>query len=260
MMRLVVNGCMGRMGQTLTRLIQENHETELIAGLEYTGHEDVGKPLGKDVYVFDQPREILDNVDGILDFTTPESTINLARMSAERGLVHIIGTTGFTEEQNKEIKDTTDRAIIVKSGNMSLGINLLAELVKKATKTLDSKWDIEIIEMHHRHKLDSPSGTALLLGEAAANGRNINLEDNAIKAREGISQERQENQIGFASLRGGNVIGNHEVIIAGEAEYITLGHHAQSRDIFAQGAITAALWAQKQTAGLYSMTDVLGLV
>ena len=143
---------------------------------------------------------------------------------------------------------------------MSLGINLLAELVKKATKTLDSKWDIEIIEMHHRHKLDSPSGTALLLGEAAANGRNINLEDNAIKAREGISQERQENQIGFASLRGGNVIGNHEVIIAGEAEYITLGHHAQSRDIFAQGAITAALWAQKQTAGLYSMTDVLGLV
>jgi 4-hydroxy-tetrahydrodipicolinate reductase len=185
--------------------------------------------------------------------------VELSDFAAQAGIVHIIGTTGIDETGEARIRAAARRARIVKSGNMSLGVNLLAAVVKKVAATLGEEFDIEVLEMHHRHKIDAPSGTALLLGKAAADGRAIDLKSRSVRSRDGHTGARPAGDIGFATLRGGSVVGEHTVIFAGPAERIELSHRAESRDIFARGAVRAALWALDKKPGLYSMADVLGL-
>ncbi|MBN8973521.1 MAG: 4-hydroxy-tetrahydrodipicolinate reductase, partial [Rhizobiales bacterium] len=180
-------------------------------------------------------------------------------IAAQRGLVHVIGTTGLTASDNAIIKSVTKQAVVVQAGNMSLGVNLLAALVKRVARSLDPSFDIEIVEMHHKAKIDAPSGTALMLGEAAAAGREIQLHDHSARGRDGITGARRSGDIGFAALRGGTVTGDHTVIFAGPYERIELSHKAEDRMIFAHGALKAAMWAKGKPAGLYSMADVLGL-
>ena len=199
------------------------------------------------------------NIDGIIDFTIPSATLALAEITAQARIVHIIGTTGFSSNQEEEIATAGRNACIVKSGNMSLGVNLLAALIKQTAAALDEDFDIEVVEMHHRHKIDAPSGTALLMGQAAADGRNIDLEQRAVKSRVGHTGARNCGDIGFATLRGGSVVGEHTVVFAGQDEIIELSHKAYSRDIFANGAVKAALWARNREPGLFSMKDVLGI-
>lgn len=265
-MKLIVNGCAGRMGQTLTRLIMADDRFQLVGGLEAVGSAALGQDLATlaglppcGVVASDDALELLSRADGIIDFTVPAATVELAGLAAQGRLVHIIGTTGFTAADDEKIAAAARHARIVKSGNMSLGVNLLAGLVEQAAAKLGDDWDIEILDMHHRHKVDAPSGTALLLGEAAAKGRGVTLDAAKESGRDGICEPRREGAIGFAALRGGSVVGDHEVILAGENEQIRLTHRAEQRDIFARGALTAALWAQAQSEGLYSMRHVLGL-
>ena len=199
------------------------------------------------------------SADGILDFTVPGATIANVAIAAERGLVHVIGTTGLSASDEAVIRSVTSRAIVVKSGNMSLGVNLLAALVKRVAQSLDDSFDIEVLEMHHKAKIDAPSGTALMLGEAAAEGRKVALAEHSARGRDGLTGSRRSGDIGFASLRGGTVTGEHSVIFAGPMERIELTHRAEDRTMFAQGAVKAALWARRQKPGFYSMADVLGL-
>lgn len=254
------------MGQTLTRLILADDRFELVGGLEVAGSAALGQDLATlaglppcGVLASDDALDLLSRADGIIDFTVPAATVDLAGLAAQGRLVHIIGTTGFTAGDEEKIAAASRHARIVKSGNMSLGVNLLAGLVEQAAARLGDAWDIEILDMHHRHKVDAPSGTALLLGEAAAKGRGVELGGVKESGRDGISEPRRDGAIGFAALRGGSVIGDHEVILAGENEQIRLTHRAEQRDIFARGALTAALWAHAQSEGLYSMRHVMGL-
>jgi 4-hydroxy-tetrahydrodipicolinate reductase len=187
------------------------------------------------------------------------ATVAFAELAAKASKVHIVGTTGLSADDEAKIKQAAGKAVIVKSGNMSLGVNLLAALTQRVAKTLDSTFDIEILEMHHNQKVDAPSGTALLLGRAAAQGRGIDLDKHKVLSRVGHTGARKVGDIGFATLRGGNVVGEHSVIFAGPAERLELTHKASDRMLFAQGALHAALWARGQKPGLYSMMDVLGL-
>jgi 4-hydroxy-tetrahydrodipicolinate reductase len=202
---------------------------------------------------------LLASADGLIEFTIPAVTLAFAELTAAAGLVHVIGTTGHSDEEQAVIATAASRAIIVKSGNMSLGVNLLTALVKRVAKTLDDSYDVEILEMHHNKKIDAPSGTALMLGRAAAAGRGIDLSKHSVRGRDGITGVRGAGDIGFASLRGGTNVGEHRVIFAGPAESIELTHRAEDRLIFARGALHAALWARGKKPGLYSMADVLGL-
>jgi 4-hydroxy-tetrahydrodipicolinate reductase len=265
-MRLIVAGAGGRMGRALTRVIAETSGAVLTGALEAPGSELLGKDAGtlaglaaNGVQLSADLWSLSKNADGILDFTVPAATIANVAIAAERGLVHVIGTTGLSSSDDAVFKSVTSRAIVVKSGNMSLGVNLLAALVKRVAQSLDEGFDIEILEMHHRAKIDAPSGTALLLGEAAAAGRKIALDQNSARGRDGQTGARKAGDIGFASLRGGTVTGDHSVIFAGAMERIELTHRAEDRTMFAQGAVKAALWARDQKPGLYSMADVLGL-
>ncbi len=195
----------------------------------------------------------------MIDFTSPAATIEIAALAAQARIAHVIGTTGMTANDLAKIEAAARHAIIVRSGNMSLGVNLLAGLVQKVARTLGADWDVEILEMHHRMKVDAPSGTALLLGEAAAKGRDIALADHSVRVRDGHTGPRKAGDIGFATLRGGSVVGDHSVIFAGPGERIELTHRAEDRGIFARGALHAALWARGRKPGLYSMFDVLDL-
>jgi 4-hydroxy-tetrahydrodipicolinate reductase len=183
--------------------------------------------------------------------------VALAALTA--GKVHIIGTTGHSADEEARIRESAKSAVIVKSGNMSLGVNLLAALVKRAAKTLGEDFDIEVLEMHHNRKVDAPSGTALLLGNAAAEGRKASLSEKSVRVRDGVTGPRKAGDIGFATLRGGTVVGEHSVILAGSGERLELAHKAEDRMIFARGALRAAQWARGQKPGLYSMVDVLGI-
>ena len=206
------------------------------------------------------PLPLLAEAEAVIDFTRPMVSTMLADLAAQARLVHVIGTTGLSAEDEAGIAAAARHATIVKSGNMSLGVNLLAVLVEQAARALDpADFDIEILEMHHKHKVDAPSGTALLLGEAAAAGRGIALRGNDVRSREGHTGARKAGTIGFATLRGGSVIGEHSVFLSGPGERIVLSHHAEDRTIFARGAVKAALWAHGRKPGLYSMRDVLGL-
>jgi 4-hydroxy-tetrahydrodipicolinate reductase len=265
-MRLVVTGAGGRMGRTLIAAIAAMDGVVLAGAVEAAGSAVIGRDagelagLGKNgIPVAVDPAPVLAKADGLVDFTIPAATVIFAELAAKKGLVHIIGTTGLSGEEEKLIAEAGKRAVIVKSGNMSLGINLLAALVKRVAKTLDEEFDIEILEMHHNKKIDAPSGTALMLGRAAAEGRGIDLAKHWVRARDGHTGARRAGDIGFAVLRGGTVVGEHNVIFAGAAERLELAHKAEDRMIFARGALKAALWARGQKPGLYSMADVLGL-
>lgn len=264
-MRLVIAGAAGRMGRTLVRLICETPGVVLSGALEREGSLVLGQDVGLiaglpalGVALTDDPLAMLIEAEGIVDFTTPASTVALAALAAQARIAHVIGTTGLSTDDGAKLEAAARHAVIVRSGNMSLGVNLLAGLVAKAAASLDEAFDIEIVEMHHRMKVDAPSGTALLLGEAAARGRGIDLASRSERGRDGLTGARQAGNIGFASLRGGGVIGDHSVIFAGEGERITLSHQAEDRSLFARGALRAALWARDAKPGLYGMADVLG--
>jgi 4-hydroxy-tetrahydrodipicolinate reductase len=265
-MRLIVAGAGGRMGRTLIRAIAEHDGVVLAGALEDEGSPVLGRDsgelagLGKNgVVVTTDAEALLAQADGLLDFTVPAATAAFAALCARRGGVHIIGTTGLSDEDEKRIATAAKKAVVVKSGNMSLGINLLAALTRRVAKTLGPEFDIEILEMHHNKKIDAPSGTALMLGRAAAEGRGIDLAAHSVRSRDGHTGARKVGDIGFAVLRGGTVAGEHSVIFAGSAERIELVHKAEDRMIFARGALHAALWARRRQPGLYSMADVLGL-
>ena len=265
-MRLIVAGAGGRMGRALTRVIAETGGAVLAGALEAPGSELLGKDAGvlaglpaNGIALSADLWSMSANADGILDFTVPAATIANVAIAAQRGLVHVIGTTGLSASDDAVIKSVTSRAIVVKSGNMSLGVNLLAALVKRVAQSLDTSFDIEILEMHHKGKVDAPSGTALMLGEAAAAGRGITLEGHAARGRDGLTGARRIGDIGFASLRGGTAAGDHSVFFSGPSERLVLSHHAEDRAIFAHGALKAALWAHGKQPGLYTMADVLGL-
>ncbi|MDG1007709.1 MAG: 4-hydroxy-tetrahydrodipicolinate reductase [Alphaproteobacteria bacterium] len=265
-MRLIVNGCAGRMGRTLIRLIHADPALDLAGGLEAKDSAALGQDLGVlaggeklGINASDDALALMAAADGVIDFTTPAASVELAGLAAQARSVHIIGTTGFDAAQEEAIAAAARHARIVKSGNMSLGVNVLAGLVKQAAAQLGDDWDIEILDMHHRHKVDAPSGTALLLGAAAADGRGVDLDDRRESGRDGIGEPRATGAIGFAALRGGSVVGDHEVILASENEQIRLAHRAEDRDIFARGALKAAQWAHDKSEGLYTMQNVLGL-
>jgi 4-hydroxy-tetrahydrodipicolinate reductase len=265
-MRLIVAGAGGRMGRALTRVIAETPGAVLAGALEAPGSELLGKDAGvlaglpaNGVELSGDLWSLSANADGILDFTVPGATIANVAIAAQRGLVHVIGTTGLSGSDMAVIRSVTSRAVVVQSGNMSLGVNLLAALVKRVARSLDEGFDIEILEMHHKSKIDAPSGTALMLGEAAAAGRQIALEERSARGRDGLTGARRSGDIGFASLRGGTTVGDHSVIFAGPMERIELTHRAEDRTMFAQGAIKAALWARGKKPGFYTMADVLGL-
>jgi 4-hydroxy-tetrahydrodipicolinate reductase len=261
--RIAVAGAAGRMGRTLIRAVLEDERFVLSGALEAAGHPDLGIDAGllagtkaMGVGLTQEASAVMAAADALLDFTTPDVSIALASLSAQRGLVHVMGTTGFSGDDEAQIRAAARRTVIVKSGNMSLGVNLLAALVKRAASALPD-FDIEIIEMHHRMKTDAPSGTALLLGRAAADGRGPEAESQMANVER--SGARSDGAIGFASLRGGTVVGEHQVIFAGPYERVVLGHVAEDRMIFARGALAAAAWGQTRKPGFYAMSDVLGL-
>lgn len=254
------------MGRALVRAIAETPGSALSGALEAPGSALLGQDSGvlaglpaNGIALSGDLWSLSKEADGILDFTVPAATIANVAIAAQRGLVHVIGTTGLSASDEAVIKSVTSQAVVVQSGNMSLGVNLLAALVKQVAKSLDEDFDIEIVEMHHRHKIDAPSGTAYLLGHAAAEGRGVDLAQRSVRARDGYTGPRNPGDIGFATLRGGTVTGDHTVVFAGPYERIELAHKAEDRMIFARGALKAALWAKDKTPGFYTMADVLGL-
>jgi 4-hydroxy-tetrahydrodipicolinate reductase len=265
-MRLAVVGAAGRMGQALIRAVLAAPGVTVSGALERQGSALVGQDAAAlcglpaiGVPLVDDPGQALAGAEGILDFTAPAASVAFARTAAERGLVHVIGTTGLSDSDIAAIREAASRTCIVQSGNMSLGVNVLAALVRRAAEVLGEDYDIEIVEMHHRMKVDAPSGTALLLGEAAAKGRAVALAERSVRVRDGHTGARKAGDIGFATLRGGTVVGEHGVFLAGEGERIELWHKAERRENFATGAIRAALWARGRGPGLHTMRDVLGL-
>lgn len=265
-MRVVVAGAGGRMGRALIHAIAAGKGLVLAGAVDAAGSAVIGRDAGElaglgpnGIKVVSDAAPLLQEADGLIEFTIPAVTLAFAELTAAAGIVHVIGTTGHSAEEDAVIAAAAKRATIVKSGNMSLGVNLLAALVKRVAKTLDQDYDIEILEMHHNKKIDAPSGTALMLGRAAAEGRGVDLAQRAVRGRDGMTGARSAGDIGFASLRGGTVVGEHSAIFAGPAERIELTHRAEDRMIFARGALHAALWARDKKPGLYSMADVLGL-
>ncbi len=265
--RIVVVGAAGRMGRTIIRTIAETDGAVVSGALEpeTSAHlgVDAGRLAGLDdigVTVTADPLPLFAAADAVIDFSRPAASVLYAGYAAQARIAHVIGTTGWEEDEEAAVLAAARHAPIVKSGNMSLGVNLLAILVEQAARALAADdFDIEIVEMHHRHKVDAPSGTALLLGEAAARGRGIDLAEHSVRVRDGHTGPRQPGDIGFATLRGGSVVGDHSVVVAGPRERIVLTHNAEDREIFARGAVRAALWAHGRKPGLYSMRDVLGL-
>lgn len=265
-MRLIVAGAAGRMGRVLIDLIAKTPGATLVGALEGEGSAALGQDAGTlancgqlGVPVTSDALAAVVSADGIIDFSTPTSSVALAALAAQARIAHVIGTTGLSDEDLAVISAAARHAAIVRSGNMSLGVNLLAGLVEKVARTLGPDFDIEIVEMHHKMKVDAPSGTALLLGEAAARGRRVGLADHSVRVRDGHTGARKEGTIGFATLRGGTVVGEHMAIFAGAGERLELVHRAEDRGIFARGALHAAFWAKGRKPGLYSMADVLGL-
>jgi 4-hydroxy-tetrahydrodipicolinate reductase len=241
-------------------------DCSITGGTEPAGSPLIGADIGElagvgrlGVPITTDPLEIFIRSEGVIDFTSPAATAEHAGLAAQARIVHVIGTTGLSAQEDDAVLAASRHAVIVKSGNMSLGVNLLAALTKKAAEVLGPDYDIEIIEMHHRMKVDAPSGTALMMGRAAADGRKIGLDDHSVRVRDGHTGVRKRGDIGFATLRGGDVIGDHTVIFAGPGERVELTHRAGDRQLFARGAIRAAQWGKGKPPGLYSMRDVLDL-
>jgi 4-hydroxy-tetrahydrodipicolinate reductase len=265
-LKIAVTGAAGRMGRELIKAVHDTPGCVLAGAVEQPGSLALGQDagllagLGKlGVIIADDALEQFAKVDAVLDFTVPAASVEFAGLAANARIIHVMGTTGLNAEQEAKVKAAARHATIIKSGNMSLGVNLLAALVKKVAAALDPDFDIEVLEMHHRHKIDAPSGTALLLGQAAADGRNVALADVSVRSRDGHTGARKRGDIGFATLRGGNVVGEHTVIFAADGERIELTHKASDRGIFTRGAVKAALWGRGKPPGLYDMFDVLGI-
>ena len=263
---IAIAGISGRMGQMLARAVDENPATHISGATERPGHDWIGRDLGEclgiganGVIVHDDPLEVIAHTHALLDFTAPAVTLANAELAAQARIVHVIGTTGFTDDDLTRLSPAGRHAVIVRAGNFSLGVNLLTVLTRQVAAALGTDYDIEIVEAHHKHKVDAPSGTALMLGEAAAEGRKVSLNGVAVRARDGITGARDPGAIGFQAIRGGSIIGEHDVIFAGEGERLTLSHKADDRLLFARGAVKAALWGQDKKPGEYDMIDVLGL-
>jgi 4-hydroxy-tetrahydrodipicolinate reductase len=263
-MRLIVLGAGGRMGRMLIRAVAETDGAQLHAAIERPSSVNLGADSGQlaslaanGIIVTDSLEYALEGADGILDFTAPAATRHAAALAAQKNLVHIVGTTGLEPDDHALLDSFRSNLRLVQSGNMSVGVNLLAELVRTAASKLQADFDIEIIEMHHKHKVDSPSGTAWMLAKAAADGRNIALETHVLNRDHGLIGARPKGGIGMQALRGGSVIGDHTVVFAGEGERVEITHKADDRLIFARGAVRAALWAWTQSPGRYTMKDVL---
>ena len=242
MTNIGIYGSAGRMGQAIARAIED-------AGASVAGGVDAGG----------DPAALAKTANVLVDFSVPSALVGNLGAAVAAGKPIVIGTTGLGPDDHQNIDDAARHVAVLQTGNTSLGVTLLAALVRQAAERLGSDWDIELVEMHHRHKVDAPSGTALLLGEAAAAGRNVDLASVSDRGRDGITGAREPGHIGFSALRGGSVAGDHMVIFAGEGERIELGHRAESREIFARGAVKAALWLAGKPAGRYRMEDVLGL-
>ncbi len=263
---LVVTGASGRMGQTLIRLAGASDKLRLVACVERAGHAWIGRDVGEamggaaiGVKVTDDPLEAFTKAQAVVDFTSPAATVEFAALAAQARAVHVIGTTGLEAEHLAKIEAASRHAVIVRAGNMSLGVNLLVRLTQKVAAALDEDWDVEIVEAHHRMKVDAPSGTALMLGAAAAAGRGVSLDNSKVSGRDGITGARAPGTIGFSAIRGGDIVGEHDVIFAADGERVILRHVATDRAIFARGALRAALWGQGQKPGQYDMMDVLGI-
>jgi 4-hydroxy-tetrahydrodipicolinate reductase len=263
---IVVTGASGRMGQMLVRTITASDRARLVGCVERPGHAWVGRDIGEcmggaalGVVVTDDPLEAFAKAQAVIDFTAPAATVDFAALAAQARAVHVIGTTGLEAEHLAKIDAAARHAVIVRAGNMSLGVNLLVRLTQKIAAALDEDWDVEVVEAHHRMKVDAPSGTALMLGKAAADGRGVSLEAAMESGRHGITGARKRGSIGFAAVRGGDIVGEHDVIFAADGERVILRHVATDRAIFARGALRAALWGQGQKPGQYDMMDVLGL-
>ena len=266
MTRITVVGVSGRMGQQLVRAAQENEACNLTGATERPGHDWIGRDLGvcmggqeSGVIVSDDPLETFAKTDAVLDFTIPAATVAHAAVAAQARAVHVIGTTGMADADLAVIKAAARHSVVVRAGNMSLGVNLLTALTKKVASALGEDFDIEVVEAHHNQKIDAPSGTALMLGEAAADGRGVQLADVTDSGRDGITGARKKGDIGFSAIRGGDIVGEHDVIFAGAGERLILRHVATDRMLFARGAIRAALWGRDKKPGEYDMMDVLGL-
>ncbi len=258
-------GCAGRMGRTVIQEILATDGCRLAGGTEAEGGPmgtDLGTLVSADpvgIAVSDNPSALFEASDAVIDFTVPSATRIHAQAAGASGTAYVVGTTGLGDDDQSAIEAAAKTAPIVQAPNFSVGVNVLFALTKQVAATLGPDYDIEILEMHHRHKIDAPSGTALGLGKAAAGGRGVSLDDVARYAREGETGARPEGEIGFATLRGGGVVGDHTALFANEVERLELTHKASSRAIFAGGAVRAALWLQGRPAGLYGMADVLGL-
>ena len=261
-----VMGAGGRMGRALVRAISEVDGARLAGGVEQPGHPDLGKDLGVlaalepfSLSLTDDVEALIETADAIVDFTAPEATARNVALAAEHGTIYIIGTTGLTDAHQQAIEDAAKQTAIVQAANFSLGVNLALALTEQAARALDADFDIEIVEIHHNQKVDAPSGTALALGHAAADGRGVDLDDVSDRGRDGMTGARKRGDIGFAVLRGGTVPGDHTVVFAGADERVEITHKAQDRMIFARGAVRAALWVKGRSPGLYTMRDVLGV-
>ncbi len=264
--RIGVVGCAGHMGVMLVRQVVATEGCALAGGTERPDSPALGRDVGElaglgptGMTVGDAPAELFSRSDAVLDFTVPAATAEHARLAAAAGVVLVVGTTGIEAEHEAALRRAAERTAIVHGANMSLGVNLLIALTRQVAARLGDEFDIEILEMHHRRKVDAPSGTALALGRAAAEGRGVDHDAVAARGRDGITGPRRRGDIGYAVLRGGNVVGEHTVVFAADGERIELGHKSADRAVFARGAVSAALWARGRPAGLYGMADVLGL-
>jgi 4-hydroxy-tetrahydrodipicolinate reductase len=264
--RLGIAGAAGRMGRMLIREASGRSDCRVTSASEGPASPALGQDAGAaadvaalGVTIGGDAEAFVRGCDVVLDFTVPAATARHAALAARHGVALVAGTTGLDADQERAIAEAARATVVVRAANFSLGVNLLLGLVERAARSLDPAWDIEIVEMHHRHKVDAPSGTALALGHAAARGRGINLEVTSERGRDGLTGARKPGAIGFASLRGGDVAGEHTVLFAAEGERLELTHKATTRAIFARGALAAALWTPGRAPGLYAMKDVLGL-
>jgi 4-hydroxy-tetrahydrodipicolinate reductase len=263
---IVVTGASGRMGQMLCRLVQASGQARLVGALERPGHPLLGQDAGLagggaalGVALTDDPLPAFAQAQGVLDFTSPAATVTFAGLAAQARAVHVIGTTGLEPDHLRAIAAAAHHAVIIRAGNYSLGLNILTGLTRRIAAALGEDWDIEVVEAHHRLKVDAPSGTALMLGQAAAQGRGVDLDKVSDRGRDGQTGARVPGAIGFSAIRGGDIVGEHDVIFAGAGERVILRHIATDRAIFARGALAACLWGQDKKPGEYDMQDVLGL-
>lgn len=265
-MKIAITGVSGRMGRMLVETVDASERAVVSAAVEQSGHPWIGRDLGevlggaaRGIAVSEAIEDALRDAEAVIDFTAPAASVAFASAAAAVGAIHIVGTTGMSTEDIRAVDSAGQRAVIVRAGNMSLGVNLLVQLTKRVAAALDDDFDIEVVEYHHNKKVDAPSGTALMLGEAAAEGRGRPLADVADRGRDGITGARKKGDIGFVAVRGGDIVGEHDVMFAAPGERIILRHIASDRAVFARGAVKAALWARGKRPGAYDMLDVLGL-